>query len=93
MFDEILEAIRAAVGQGKIILTKHGYSEMMDDDLFVTDLEQAILTGDIMTREWDEEFAEWKYTIHGDSQIEEEIAVVAKLDHEERVVIITTFRL
>jgi hypothetical protein len=46
-----------------------------------------------MTRQWDEDFGEWKYAIHGDSQAGEEMAVVAKLDYNHCVVIITTIRL
>ena len=45
-----------------------------------------------MTRQWDEDFGEWKYVIHGDSLAGEEMAVVAKLDYNHCVVIITAFR-
>jgi hypothetical protein len=75
------------------LLTTHAYDEMNQDDLFVFDLENCILTGSIMTRHWDDDFGEWKYVIHGDSQTGEEMAVVVKLDYNHCVVIITTFRL
>jgi len=74
-------------------LTTHAYDEMNADDLFVHDLEHCIQTGTIMTRQWDDDFGEWKYVIHGDCQNGDEIAVVAKLDYNRCVVIITTFRL
>jgi hypothetical protein len=46
-----------------------------------------------MTRQWDDDFGEWKYVIHGDGQSGEEMAVVAKLDYNRCVVVITAFRL
>lgn len=93
MFDEVLQQMRLSVQAGNFLLTSHAYDEMNDDDLFVVDLENCILTGDVMTRQWDDDFGEWKYVIHGDSQSEEEMAVVAKLDYNQNVVVITTFRL
>jgi len=93
MFDEVLQKMRLSVQAGKFLLTSHAYDEMNFDDLFVVDLENCILTGDIMTRQWDDDFGEWKYVIHGDGQSEEEMAVVAKLDYNNCVVVITTFRL
>jgi len=47
----------------------------------------------VQALQWDDDFGEWKYVIHGDSQPEEEMAVVAKLDYNHDAVIITTFRL
>jgi hypothetical protein len=46
-----------------------------------------------MTRQWDDDFGEWKYVIRGDGQSGEEMAVVAKLDYNRCVVVITAFRL
>jgi Domain of unknown function (DUF4258) len=93
MFEKVLQQMRRGVRTSKVLLTTHAYDEMNQDDLFVVDLENCILTGSIMTRQWDDDFSEWKYVIHGDSQSGEEMAVVAKLDYNHCVVIITTFRL
>jgi hypothetical protein len=93
MFEKVLQQMRQSMSAGEFILTTHAYDEMNDDDLFVADLEHCILTGDIMTGQWDDDFGEWKYVIHGDSQNGDEIAVVAKMDYNHCVVIITTFRL
>jgi hypothetical protein len=93
MFGKVLQQMRRSVRAGKVVFTTHAYDEMNEDDLFVSDLENCILTGSVMTRQWDDDFGEWKYVIHGDSQTGEEIAVVAKLDYNHSVVIITAFRL
>ena len=66
---------------------------MNDDDLFVFDLEQCVLTGSIVTRQWDDDFQDWKYVIHGLSADGEKIATVAKLAQPQKIVFITTFRL
>jgi hypothetical protein len=93
MFEKALQQMRRGVRAGEVLLTTHAYDEMNQDDLFVVDLENCILTGSIMIRQWDDDFSEWKYVIHGDSHTGEEMAVVAKLDYNDCVVIITTFRL
>jgi len=93
MFEKVLQQMRHSVRAGKVIITAHAYGEMNEDDLFVSDIENCILTGAIMTRQWDDDFGEWKYVIHGDSLVGEEMAVAAKLDYNRSVVIITAFRL
>jgi hypothetical protein len=93
MFERVLQKMRRNVRAGKMLLTTHAYDEMMQDDLFVGDLEFCLLTGEIMTRQWDDDYGEWKYVIHGDCSDGAEIAVVAKMDYNQNIVIITTFRL
>ena len=68
MFEKVLQQMRRRVRTSKVLLTTHAYDEMNQDDLFVVDLENCILTGSIMTRQWDDDFGEWKYVFHGDSQ-------------------------
>lgn len=66
---------------------------MNNDDLFVFDLEQCVLTGSIVERQWDDDFQDWKYLVHGLSTDGESIATVAKLSQQQKMVFITTFRL
>lgn len=66
MFENVLQQMRRGIRAGQLILTTHAYDEMNADDLFVDDLEHCIRTGLIMTRQWDDDFGEWKYVIHGD---------------------------
>ena len=85
--------MRQGVRDEKVLLTTHAYDEMNEDDLLVVNLENCILSGDIATRQWDDDFGEWKYIIRGDGLTGEEMAVVAKLDYNHCVVVITTYRL
>lgn len=93
MFERVLETMRECVKAGWMTFTKHAYDEMNDDDLFVFDLEQCVLTGTIAERQWDDDFNDWKYVIHGQSADGEEIVVVAKLDGNRKTIFVTTFRL
>ncbi len=93
MFERVLETMRECVRDGRIAFAKHAYDEMNEDDLFVFDLEQCVLTGTIAERQWDDDFNDWKYVIHGQSSDEEEIAVVAKLDGSRKTIFVTIFRL
>jgi hypothetical protein len=57
------------------------------------DLEHRILIGEIVERQWDEDFHEWKYVVEGASTDGEDMTVVAKLGFKDNVVVITTFLL
>ncbi|MBI1764359.1 MAG: DUF4258 domain-containing protein [Acidobacteria bacterium] len=93
MFEDILKLMCEYIRDDCAELTRHAYDEMNDDDLFVFDLEQCILTGSIVKRQWDDDFQDWKYVIHGLSADGEQIATIAKLAEQQKVVFITTFRL
>jgi hypothetical protein len=93
MFEDILKLMRECVRTDQAELTRPAYDEMNDDDLFVFDLEQCILTGSIFERQWDDDFQDWKYVVHGLSADGEKIATVAKLAEQREIVFITTFRL
>ncbi len=93
MFEDILSFMKLCVREGRGIITDHAFDEMEEDDLFAFDLEQCVYTGTIIERQWDDSFQDWKYLIYGKSADDENIAVVAKLDRNEALVFITTFRL
>ncbi len=93
MFEEILALMKLSVREGRIGMMDHVYSEMEDDDLYSFDLEQCVYTGTIIERQWDADFLDWKFVIHGKSADDENIAVSAKLDRNQKVVFITTYRL
>lgn len=48
MFDEILRQMRQLIRLGKLQLTPHAFAEMQNDNLFLFDVEQCILTGQIV---------------------------------------------
>lgn len=59
--------------------------------LSVLDLEHAILTGEIATRQKDADTREWKYLIKGRSLSDDELVVVGKLSPTGKLVIITLY--
>ena len=93
MYDSILRKMRSAVRARRIVLTDHTFDEMVADDLLQVDVEQCILKGEIVERQWDEDFQEWKYVVEGKSTQGENMAVVSKLGFKDNVVVITTYLL
>jgi len=93
MHASILRKMRSAVRAGRIVITEHAFDEMAFDDLLQADLERCILIGEIVERQWDEDFQEWKYVIEGESTDGAYMAVAAKLAFKDNVVVITAFLL
>ena len=84
--------------QGKIrsysyILTLHAEEEMANDNLTIFDIENCILTGEIIERQKDKNTNEWKYIIKGKcySFRKEMIIVFGKISSTENLVILTVF--
>lgn len=93
MFADKLKKFRDCVRERKIVVTQHAFEEMNDDDLMQFDVEYCILNGEIVERQWDNEWDEWKYVISGESSNGELMDVVLKIGHQEKSVIITTYLL
>jgi hypothetical protein len=55
--------------------------------------ERAILTGEIIERQKDQDTGEWKYLTAGNTLADEPIIVVAKLAFTGKLIIITVYRL
>jgi len=72
------------------VMTIHAEEEM-EDDLSILDVEQAILTGEIIERQQDQETGEWKYLIAGNTLADEPLIVVAKLASTGNLVLITVY--
>ncbi|MBP6823200.1 MAG: DUF4258 domain-containing protein [Acidobacteria bacterium] len=92
MYEKILYEMRARVRRGRLIITVHGRQEMFNDGLLASDVKNCLLKGRIVERQWDEDFAEFKYLVEGPSNdVEDFIHVAAKLGTEDTVVI-TVYR-
>ena len=57
----------------------------------ILDIEHAILTGEIATRQKDLDTREWKYLVKGRSLSDDELVVVGKLSPTGKLVIITIY--
>lgn len=93
MFDQILAKMRQSVRINRLIVQGHAYDEMIDDELLKADLEQCVLQGVIVERQWDEDFKEWKYLVEGKTLDYDNMCVVARLGYNEATVVITAFKL
>ena len=73
------------------VMTIHAEEEMENDGLSIYDIENAVLTGEIVERQKDGETDEWKYVIAGEPIDDETLIIVAKLSLTGKLVIITVY--
>jgi len=57
--------MRSCVQRRAYVMTLHAEEEMVADGLTVFDVEEGILTGQIVDRQRDAARAEWKYCVRG----------------------------
>jgi uncharacterized DUF497 family protein len=91
VFEAILQHIQAKIRTLDYVMTVHADEEMDDDGLSILDIEQVILTGQIIERQRDRKTGEWKYVINGQTDDQLNVMVVAKLSPTDMVVIITVY--
>lgn len=87
MYPKVLARMRESVRQNKLIFSTHGLEELDADDLLKVDIENCILRGEIVFRQWDVDFNEWKYLVDGETLDGRELEVVAKLGRGNTVII------
>lgn len=92
MFERILERMHEKVRSLQYVMTLHAEEEMVDDDLRIFDVENAILTGKIIEHQKDRVTAERKYLVRGQTISGEQLVVVTKLSPTGKLVIITVYR-
>lgn len=92
MFPRGLKHLRELVRTKHYVMTVHAEEEMDDDDLSIYDVENCLLSGEIVERQKDQAAAEWKYLVRGGTLDEnEQIVVVVKLGPTGKLVIITVY--
>jgi hypothetical protein len=91
VFEKILKVIQEKIRLRHYVMTLHAEEEMADDDFSVYDIENGILTGDILECQKDRTTAESKYRIQGEAVMGEAIEIIAKLSSTGKVVIITVY--
>jgi len=91
MFEKIRDKMREKIRNLEYVMTVHAEEEMENDSLSIYDIENAVLTGNIVERQQDHETEEWKYLIAGKTVDETDIIVVGKLSVAKKLVIITIF--
>jgi hypothetical protein len=88
-----LESIQEKIVQQQYVMTIHADEEMDDDNLTISDVEQAILTGEIIEQQRDRATAERKYRIRGYSTDGNLVEVIVKIGVSGKVIIITVYAL
>ncbi len=93
MYSHILKLIHQAARDGRVYLTLHANKELKIDNLTYDDVINCLLTGDVVTDQYDPDYDETKYVIYGDCLNKDEMAVIAKLGYNQDAVIITVYKL
>ncbi|MBW4476128.1 MAG: DUF4258 domain-containing protein [Tolypothrix brevis GSE-NOS-MK-07-07A] len=86
MFDKILQSMQDKIANQQYVMTIHAEEEMSDDGLTIYDIEQGILTGEILERQKDRLTGESKYRIRGTTVEDGEVEIIAKLGITGKVV-------
>ena len=92
MYERILQRFCESIRSLDYVVPVHAEEEMDDDGLSVFDLENAVLTGEIVERQRDQRTREWKYVLSGKALDGNAVCVVGKLSFTDRLVIITAYR-
>ena len=73
------------------VVSTHAADELEDDNLSILDLENVVLTGQIVERQRDRSIRETKYVIQGRTLEGTAAEVVAKVGHTGRLFVITVY--
>jgi hypothetical protein len=92
MFEQALKRFRLLIRKRQYILTIHALEEMGEDDILDEDIENAILTGQIVERQIDRATRERKYVLTGTDCAGEPVNVLLKMGPTGKVVVITVYR-
>jgi len=91
VFQKVLKLLREKIRTRQYIMTLHAEEEMDDEGLTVYDIENAIMSGNLVERQKDKPSSEWKYRISGKALSGEEVEVIAKIGRTGKAVIITIY--
>jgi uncharacterized protein DUF4258 len=87
----VIDRLRSKIRDGLLIVPFHAANELDDDEISVLDVEQVILTGDVIQRQRDPRTRERKYVIRGVTLAQEAACCVVKVGPTGSVVLITTW--
>ncbi|HWG97451.1 MAG TPA: DUF4258 domain-containing protein [Nitrospira sp.] len=88
----MLKHLRSLIRKRRYIITTHALEEMSEDDVLAGDIENAILTGQIVERQIDRVTKERKYVLTGTDCSDESVNVVLKIGPTSKAVVITVYR-
>jgi len=91
MYDRILIQMREKIRTRQYVMTIHAEEEMTDDNLSIFDVERVVLTGSIVERQKDQDTAESKYLVEGETIAGNLAVVVAKIGITGKLLIIPVY--
>ena len=91
MHERILRKMREKIRSHDYVMTTHADEEMWEDGLSIQDIENAILSGQIVARQRDRFSDQWKYLVRGESLDSKPVVVVAKIGYTRELVVITVY--
>lgn len=92
MYERELNRMREKIRLRQYAMTIHADEEMDEDGLTIYDVENAILTGEIVEKQKDRETKEAKYLVRGETVNGSEILVaVTKFGMSGTLIIITVY--
>ena len=91
MARRVIDRLRAKIRAGQYLVPFHAANELDDDEISIFDVENIILTGNILERQRDSQTRERKYVIRGATLAGEAACCVDKVGPTGEVVLITTW--
>ena len=91
MARQVIDRLRAKIRDGQYLVPFHAANELDDDEISILDVENIILTGDIIQRQRDSQTRERKYVIRGETRAAEAACCVVKIGPTGEVVLITAW--
>ncbi len=92
MYERELKRMREKIRLRKYQMTIHADEEMANDNLSIYDIENAILTGEIIERQKDREMNESKFLVRGETVDSSALTVAAtKSGMSGKLIIITVY--
>ena len=91
MARRIIDRLRDKIQAGEYVVPFHAANQLDDDEIRIFDVENIILTGEIVERQRDAQTRDRKYVIRGETLDGEEACCVVKIGPAGKVVIITAW--
>lgn len=92
LFRRNLTLFRDCIRSRQYLVSVHAAEEMRDDELTMLDVENCILTGEVIERQLDAQTDEWKYVVRGYDFGRRSVTAVVKRRPAGSMLIITVFR-
>ena len=87
----LIDRLRAKIRAGEYIVPVHAADELDDDEISIFDVENIVLSGQIVERQRDAQTRERKYVVRGKTLAGEAACSVVKIGPTGTVVVITAW--